>query len=182
MANAKAIRENGLTFDMTLKVGEDTVFISDLLSCAKRCYVLHRCYYYLVYRESSTIATYEGNAVAKLNGKERLITARVALTERVLKRSGVDIKPYWQGTVVMSCAELAFLFAKKSGMSFIKRYHSYLHYAKLSETREALRSFKPQAKPGIKLIPLLMLKWGWHLPLFMCAAVLNLMRYEFSRG
>ena len=184
IAKAKVIHENNLVFDVSLRVGEDTVFISDLLSCAKRCFVVHKCYYYLVYRESSTIATYEKDAVAKLDGKLRLITARKALTERVAGRSGVDISPYWLGTVVMSCLELAFLFARRSGtgMSFLKRYRAYLQYAKSEEARKASRRLELGIRPGIRLIPLLMLKYGWHFPLFICVAILNLMRYEFVRG
>lgn len=182
--NAEVIRDNGLMFDTKLKVGEDTVFISDVLSCTSRCYVHHKCYYYLVYRESSTIATYEKNALAKLEGKARLITSRMALTERVLERSGIDITPYWQGTVVMSCLELAFLLARSgsSNLPFAHRYRYYLQYARLEESRRAVRSLKLHTKPSIRLIPVLMLKWGWHLPLFICAALLNLTRYKFIRG
>jgi glycosyltransferase involved in cell wall biosynthesis len=182
MARADIIRENTLIFDTNLKIGEDTVFISDLLSCAKRCYVLHKCYYYLVYRESSAIATYEKDAVKKLDGKQRLMTARNALTERILERSGVNIKDYWQGTVIMSSIELAFLFAKKGeSMSFMQRYKEFLSYADRSEVRETVRNFKPRAKLGIKSIPLMMLKLRWHFLLFMCMAFLNFIKYEFNR-
>ena len=180
--NAELIRANRLAFDTSLKVGEDTVFISDLLSCASRCYVLHRCYYYLVYRESSVIATYEKDALKKLYGKRQLVIARNALTDRVLKRSGINIKEYWQGNIIMNSIELALLFAKKEdGLSFMQRYHSYLSYANLAEVRFAVASFKLRTKVSIKIIPFLMLKWRWHFLLFMCASVLNLMKYEFSR-
>jgi len=94
----------------------------------------------------------------------------------------MDITPYWQGTVVMSVLELAFLLTKKScGVSFRERYRRYLSYAKREEVEELVRAFRLEAKPSIKLIPLIMLRLGWHLPLFLCVAVLNLMRYEFSR-
>lgn len=181
---ADIVRDNSIMFDTNLKVGEDTIFISDLLSCADRCYVHHKCYYYLVYRESSAIAKYEKNAQSKLEGKTRLIASRIALTDRVLKRSGINITPYWQGTVIMSCLELAFLFAHSGGRSFpfTHRYRYYLQYAKLEETRRAVRLLKFREAPGIRLIPVLMLKWGWHLPLFISAAILNLIRYEFIRG
>ena len=184
IADAKLIRDNNLTFNTDLKIGEDTVFMSDLLSCAEKCYVLHKCYYYLVYRESSAIATYEKDAIKKLDGKQRINAARDELTDRILKRRGVNIKAYWQGNIIMSGIELAFLFAKKSKgdtMSFGARYKSYLSYAEQSQTREAARGFKPKAKPGVKLVPLLMFKWRWHLPLFICASILNAMNYKFNR-
>lgn len=182
MADANLIRKNKLAFDTNLKIGEDTVFISDLLSCAKRCYVLHKCYYYLVYRESSAIATYEKNAVKKLDGKQRLITARNELTDRIIKRSGVNIKDYWQGNVVMSSMELAFLFAKKGDtMSFTQRYREFLSYAKRAETEDAVRAYKPYVRLSVKLIPLLMLKLRWHFLLFICISVLNIIKYDFNR-
>jgi len=184
MVRADLIRKNMLTFDTGLKVGEDTIFISDLLSCVKRCYVMHKCFYYLVYRESSTIASYENDALAKLQGKLSLLTSRRKLTDRVLLRSGVDIKPYWQGTVVMSALELAFLFSKKNGvgMTFKERYRCYIDYAKDDRVAQIVRSYKLKGKPKIKLLPLLMLKRGWHLPLFICVSVLNMMNYKFDRG
>jgi len=184
MVRADLIQHNNLTFDTRLKIGEDTVFISDLLSCAKRCYVTHKCFYYLVYRESSAIANYEKNAAAKLDGKLRLLTSRSELTDRIILRSGVDITPYWQGTVVMSALELAFLFSKKSNSNatFRKRYNFYLQYAKQEKVINAVRLFKPRAKPGIKLIPLMMLKLRWHLAIFLCFSVLNMINYEFSRS
>ena len=182
MSNAELIRENRLAFDTNLKIGEDTVFISDLLSCAKRCYVLHKCYYYLVYRESSAIAVYEKNAAKKLDGKQRLLTARNELTDRVMGRSGINIKDYWQGTVVMSGIELAFLFAKKcSMMSFMKRYREFLRYANRAEVKEVARNFKPHMKFGAKIVPLLMFKWRWNFLLFICSAVLNALKFEFNR-
>jgi len=183
MADASIIRENKLEFDTSLKIGEDTVFISDLLGCAKRCYVTHKCYYYLVYRESSATATYEKDAIKKLDGKQKILISRNALTDRILKRTGVSIKDYWQGNTIMSGIELAFLFAKKGEtMSCMQRYRAYLSYANLSDVREAARSFKPAAKFGVKLVPLLMFKWRWHALLFTCAIILNLIKYEFNRG
>jgi glycosyltransferase involved in cell wall biosynthesis len=184
IVDAKIIRDNELKFDTNLKIGEDTVFMSDMLSCAERCYVLHKCYYYLVYRESSAIASYEKDAVKKLDGKQRINTARHELTDRILKRRGINIKDYWQGNVIMSGIELAFLFAKKGKddtMPSREKYKAYLTYAEHSGTREAARAFKPKKKTGIKLVPLLMFKRRWHFLLFTCARILNAMKYEFNR-
>ena len=181
IADARLIRANALMFDTNLSIGEDTVFMSDLLSCVKRCYVLHKCFYYLVYRESSAIASYKKNAVKKLDGKLRINAARNDLTARVLKRRGIDINAYWQGNVIMSGLELAFLFAKKSEMEFTNRYKAYLSYAEHTNTRKAAQAFKPKLKPGLRLVPLLMFKRRWHFVLFICASILNRMKYEFSR-
>jgi len=183
IARASVIRGNGLAFDTSLKVGEDTIFISDLLSCAGRCFVLHKCYYYLVFRESSAIATYEKDPMAKLEGKQRLLAARLALTDRIRERIGEDIKPYWQGTVIMSVLEMAFLLAKKSGcgMSFKGRYRAYLSYARQDEARKAVRALKPATGRLSRIAPVVMLKLGWHFPLFMSATLLGLTSFKFTR-
>jgi len=80
--------------------------------------------------------------------------------------------------------ELAFLLSKKSGgnMNFRKRYKAYLQYVKQEKVNSAVRSFKSRAKPGIMLIPMKMLKMRWHLPIFLCFSVLNMINYEFSRS
>jgi len=180
--SAKVIRDNQLTFNTNLSIGEDTIFISDLLSCAKSCYVLHKCYYYLVYRDFSAIATYKNNALKKLDGKQRINKAREELTSRIIYRCGVNIKEHWQGNIVMSGIELAFLFAKKNGgMSFLQRYRSYLSYAKQNYVKRAARALKLQVKLGLKIMPLLMFKWRWHFLLFICAGILNIIKFEFNR-
>ena len=182
ISKASIIHTNELKFDTNLKIGEDTVFISDLLSCAKRCYVLHKCYYYLVYRESSAIATYKNDALKKLDGKQRINAARAELTHRILSRCGIDIKHYWQGNIVMSGIELAVLFAKNhEDMSFAERYKAYLSYAKQDDVKHAARELTLPAKPGLKIIPLLMFKWRWHFMLFICMTLLNITKYEFNR-
>ena len=178
MARADVIKRNNLEFDTSLKIGEDTVFITDLLSCCKRCYVLHKCYYYLVSRESSAIALYENNAAAKLDGKQKLLASRGALTERVLRRGGPDIAPHWQGTVVMSALELAFLFAKPP---FNGNYRAFASYARSDGARAAVCALTLKTMLNARAVPLLMLKLGWYPPLFICAWVLNALRFKFDR-
>lgn len=180
---ASIIKENGLFFQPGLRVGEDTIFICDCLSCAQSCHVLQQCYYYLVGRESSTIARYEENAPAKLEEKEKLLAARKALTQRVLERCGADIAPYWQGTVVMSAIELAFLFSKRGTKGKLGwRYRQYLHYAKQPQVVDAATRFKPEKRFGILPLPFWFLKWKWHAPLFMATTVVGLTPYRFQRG
>jgi len=179
---ADIVRNNGLAFDVDLKVGEDTVFISDLLSCAKRCHVTHKCYYYLVYRDTSAISTYEKNGYAKLENKIQLAKSRYTLTDRIQRRLGVSILQYWQGNIVMSVLELALLFAGMRGSApFMERYRSYLSYAKMEEVTKTVRLYKPVIKPAIKYIPFMVLKLRWNLPLFICAYALSLTRYRFVR-
>ena len=183
VVSAKLIRDNHLRFDTNLKVGEDTIFISDYLSHATRCYIHHKCYYYLVIRETSTIYQYEKNALAKLEGKEKLLTARNELTAGIKQRLGIDITPYWQGTVVMSSLELAFLLARKSGTySFGQRYRCFLRYARLPAVERAVKAFRLYKKPGIRVLPFLFVKWRWYFLLFLCTTCLNSVHYEFQRG
>ena len=55
MIRGSLIRENRIRFKPKLKVGEDTCFTTEYLSYANCCVVLHKCYYYLVVRNTSTI-------------------------------------------------------------------------------------------------------------------------------
>ena len=179
MARIDVIKRNNLEFDTNLKIGEDTIFITDLLSCCERLFVLHKCYYYLVSRKTSAIALYEGNAAAKLDGKRRLLAARNELTARVKRRGGPDIAPHWQGTVVMSALELAFLFAKRK--PFRESYRAFICYARSDGARAAAGALTLKMKPSARAVPLLMLKHGWYPLLFMCAWALNVLHYEFNR-
>lgn len=182
MVSASIIRENQLIFDKNLKVGEDTVFITNYLSYAKKCYVHPKCYYYLVTRETSTIYVYEQNPVAKLEGKQRLLDAREQLTKDVLNRRKFDISKYWAGTVLMSAVEIAFLMSKKnSKYGFMQRYRLFLSYLKDVRVQRIIQEFQLEKQGGIKRIPFLFLKHKWYFLLFLSTALLNLVHYQFQR-
>ena len=181
LVSARIIREHRLSFHEELKVGEDTIFISEYLCYAARCYVIQKCYYYLVTRETSAIYQYEKNPMAKLEGKLKL-TARKELTKRIRERCGFDMDGYWRGTVLMSCVEIAFLLARKStAHSFCERYRMFRGYASLAEVRKTIHGFEPVKKWNIKALPFGVLKRHLYLALFLCAKSLQLIHYEFKR-
>jgi glycosyltransferase involved in cell wall biosynthesis len=182
MVSSRVVKENGILFDKNLRVGEDTVFITEYLSYAQSCYVYPKCYYYLVTRETSTIYVYEKDPMAKLGGKIRLLDSRKKLTGRILARRNLNISQYWYGTVIMSCIELAFLFAKKdTEHRFFSRYRMFLQYVKMKDVDEILRKFRLMIVPGIRVIPFLLLKWRGFFLLFCCTSILQMLHYEFKR-
>lgn len=182
LVSSKVIKDNNIRFNRNLKVGEDTIFISEYLSFASRCYVHPKCYYYLVTRETSTIYNYEKNPIAKLDGKIKLLDARNELTEKIRKHCKFDIDAYWRGTVVMSCMELAFLLAKKHPeYGFHKRYRFFLDYVRIEDVKKTIRNFQLTIVPGIIVLPFLLLKWKLYLILFICVSMLHLVHYEFQR-
>lgn len=182
MVSSKVVNENGIRFDKNLRVGEDTIFITEYLSHAQNCYVHPKCYYYLVTRETSTIYVYEKDPAAKLEGKIRLLDSRMELTQKILARRKQDISRYWHGTVIMSCMELAFLFAKKHPEhGFFERYRMFLRYVKIRDVEKIVREYKLRIVPGIKVIPFLLLKLKGFLLLFCCTSILQMLHYEFKR-
>lgn len=183
MVSADIIRKNRIRFKEELKVGEDTIFISEYLSFAKNCYVLQKCFYYLVMRETSTIYQYEKNAIAKLDGKTKLLKARKELTESIEKRCRFSIAEFWKGTVIMSCIELSFLFSIKSKKHFFwKRYQMWKQYIYLEEVQLILNEYKFPIKMSIRVIPFFLLKVRGYFLLFLCTSLLQLLHYEFKRA
>jgi glycosyltransferase involved in cell wall biosynthesis len=182
LVSTKLIKENEIRFNPKLKVGEDTIFTTEYLSFAKKCYVLQKCYYYLVTRETSTIYTYEKNPIAKLEGKVKLLDARNEVTTKIRKHRGVNIETYWRGTVIMSCMEIAFLMAKRNpNIRCRKRYKLFLSYVKNPDVQKIIKEFKLERKGGIKLLPFLMLKTRLYTLLFLAVSFLNMIHYEFQR-
>lgn len=182
MVSARTIKEYQILFDRNLKVGEDTIFISEYLSYAKRCYVQPKCYYYLVTRNTSTIYVYEQNPLAKLEGKLKLLAARKELTQRIQSRRKTDISKSWNGTVVMSVIEIAFLLAKKHPkLGFRQRFGMFLQYSKHSEVRKIVREFQLKPVIAVKVVPFILLKLNLNLFLFLCAVGLQMIHYEFQR-
>ena len=182
MVSADIIKENHLYFNPNLKVGEDTLFISEYLAYAKCCYINKKCYYYLVTRETSTIYNYEKNPLAKLDGKIKQLDARIELTEKLKEHRGIDISKLWSGTVIMSCMELAFLLTKKSKLGFFQRYSLFLSYVNGVEVQKIIKSYQIGKDGGIKKLPFILLKHHFNFLLFVNAKLLQMLHYEFSRN
>ena len=143
MVSRKVIVDNDLKFDTRLKVGEDTVFISEYLSCAKKVLVDFNSYYYLVTRQTSTIFVYERKSMQKLQGKINLLDGRLDLTDRIKKRTGFDISDTWAGTVVMSAVEAGFLMSAQNGEhSLSKRYRAYKNYVTDERVKKIVDGFE----------------------------------------
>lgn len=183
MVSCKLIKENQLQFDKSLKVGEDTIFISEYLSYSHRCYVHHRCYYNLVTRKTSTIYIYEKNPLEKLKNKLKLIDARLVLTQKIKEKNRQDISKTWHGTVIMSQVELAFLLSKKHPKyKFLKRYQLFLEYAKNPEVKRIVGEFKLKFVPSVMVIPFLLMKMKMYFLLFLCTTCLQLVNFKFQRN
>lgn len=183
MVSRDIIVDNDLKFDTRLKVGEDTCFISEYLSCAKKVYVQQKCYYYLVTRETSTIFVYEKKAMQKLQGKVNLLDGRADLTARIKQRTGKDITDTWAGIAIMSAIQIGFMMAGKvSGYSMHQRYQAYKGYVADPRVQKLVKDFPLGKAGGVKRIPFLMLKMKCYWLLFIAICMLNLMHYEFERN
>lgn len=183
MVKRQIITENQLQFDTRLKVGEDTVFISEYLSCAARCYVEQKCYYYLVTRQTSAIYVYERKAMQKLQGKMKLLDGRTDLTARIKQRTGKDITESWGGIVVMSAVQAGFLMAAKNpDYKWIERYRAYKKYVTDPRVEAIVERYKMVNAGGVKRIPFILLKKKCYGLLYIAICILNMMHYEFSRN
>ena len=182
MIRTSLIQENGILFSSRLRVGEDTCFTTEYLSLCKKVQIVKQMIYNLVERPTSTIYTYEQNALAVVQGKMNLLMERRELTERIKKRTGKDIETYWYGTVLMSIIQLAFLLSRHgNSISLRKGYHSLKKYAEQQETQKAIHKKLDYRGGGVRKIPFFMIRHGMLIPLFLCTGMLNLFGYSFER-
>ena len=182
LCKRSVIVDNNLKFDTTLKVGEDTCFISEYLSCCKNVYVQQKCYYYLVTRSTSAIFRYEREPLSKLDGKMRLNDAREKLVESIKKRTGFDVTDTFNGTIVMSVVEMAFLLSKSNkNVSLRKRYNGYKTFAEDKRVINMISDFEIGSGSIVKRVPFVFLKKGWFGLLFMATTMLHVVHYEFKR-
>lgn len=172
-----------IRFDERLKVGEDTIFISEYLCHARSCYVMSDCLYYLLIRDTSTISEYERNPLAKLSGKLNLLEGRRDLVKRIMYTEGQDIQKLHQGTISLSSLELALLLSKRhKEFNFRSRYNSYQQYANHEEVIEAIQSLHINKKWKLKAIPIHLLKLKANFLLFIGGAILNSIHFDFTRN
>ncbi len=181
MPKRSVIQDNGLLFDTNLKVGEDTCFTTEYLTKCRKAAILNDCLYFLVERKTSAIYTYESSAEKVQRGKTKLLAARRSLTNKVLAESGTDITSYWQGTVVMSVIQLAFLYTSDKAKGVRHRYQKWLRYVREEETQRAILAMPDFRSGGVKKIPFVFLKKHMYALLFLAVGALNLIGYQFER-
>lgn len=106
MLDASVVKKNGILFDTTLWLGEDTKFINTYLLYTHSIGVLKKTLYYLTIRDGSANVTSNDNPVLMANNKEKLITARKEI-DAIAAKIGKDTHKYWEGTLVLSAVQLA---------------------------------------------------------------------------
>lgn len=100
MLDSSVIKKNGLLFDKTLSLGEDTKFINTYLLYTCSVGVLKETLYYLTIREGSANVTSDSNPILMAQNKEKLIRARkeieIIAAERERGKIYMDIgREHW---------------------------------------------------------------------------------------
>lgn len=160
MLDAPVIKKNGLKFDTTLSLGEDTKFINTYLLYTRSVGVLQETLYYLTIREGSANVTSDSNPILMAQNKEKLIHARKEIDEIAAKEKRKNTHEYWQGTLVLSAVQLALRLSHEK----IGGWRTYRHYLKNKEVQCAIKEFHPSTST-VKAIPFILLKMklGWML-------------------
>ena len=169
MLDAELINRYRLRFDLNLSLGEDTKFINEYLLRETSVGYLDKCLYYLTFRPNGANWTSLSDPIRMMNDKIKLIKAREEIDKIALELYGIDTRPYWSGTIVLSAVQLALKFAKNKESSFKQNLKNYAVYMSLPETKVCMREFRPCF--GIKALPFIIVKRNWKLFLIIARVI-----------
>lgn len=158
MIDAETVRANGLAFDESMSLGEDTLFINEYLIHADSVAVLDECLYYLRQRDGSANATSNGDPVLMLENKLKVIRARERIGAAALREKQVDLWPFWRGTNVLSVLQLCLGLAKRRDLGCHEGWRQLERFEDDPFVRRALAEYKPRG--GVRSLPFRMLKVG----------------------
>lgn len=164
MLDLKVIKDNNLLFDTNLSVGEDTTFINTYFLYEKSIGVLDECFYYLRIREGSANVLNDGNPVLMTENKLKIIDARLQIDKLAKDKHNFDTTQLWNGTIVFSAVQLAFLLSKNKKNTFYNNYLTYKRYMENDVVKKVVSNFKPGC--GVKAIPFYLIK-GYTYKLFL---------------
>lgn len=159
MIDAETVRANSLTFDETMSLGEDTLFINEYLIHADSVAVLDECLYYLRQRDGSANATSNGNPVLMLENKLKVIRAREKVGAAALREKGFDLWPFWRGTNVLSLLQLCLELGKRRSLGCREGWQQLKRFESDPSVRKSLAEYKPKGG-GIRSLPFRMVKAG----------------------
>ena len=158
MLDVNVIRKAGMEFDVGLSLGEDTKFINEYLLNSTSVGILEETLYYLTVREGSANMVSQRDPVLMAQNKTRLIEARKQI-ERLAQKKGVNIREYWQGTMVLSGVQLALRLSTNKALRNDENRQIYFEYISQADVRKAVSEFVPAF--GVKAVPFLLMKYGY---------------------
>lgn len=169
MLDVDTIKKNGLQFDRSLSLGEDTKFINTYLLYALSIGILERTFYYLTIREGSANVTSNSDPILMTRNKIKLIDARKQI-DSIAINGGIDTNKFWQGTLIFSAVQLALRLSHNSKASSKENYDAYIEYLNNFDVQRAVKNYSPVV--AVKAIPFYMLKWHMEKLLFGLCKVL----------
>ena len=170
MLDAQTIKDNGLRFDPSLSLGEDTRFINEYFLYETSVGFLDKCLYYLTIRESGANLLSLNNAAKRLQDKLKLVAVRKEIDRKAKAMHNVDTHSYWEGTLVLSVVEMAIRLSANKTVGFKQNYKLFKSLVDNEAVNKAVLAFRPAF--GLKALPFVLMKYCGCTALFVLCSLL----------
>lgn len=158
LCDGETIRRNGLRFDENLAIGEDLCFFCTYLLYESSVGYLNEHLYTYIRRMTGASLQSKSNVMKRLHNKEKLMSVRSEIDKLSYKLYGINTHEYWEGTIVLSCIQMALCLSKNEGGTIKENFRAYKEFISKSEVKTACDNFRP-AK-GMKSIPFRLISIG----------------------
>ncbi len=170
MLDAQTIKDNGLRFDTSLSLGEDTRFINEYFLYETSVGFWDKCLYYLTIRESGANLSSLNNAAKRLQDKLKLVAVRNEIDRKAEMMHNVDTHSYWEGTLVLSVVEMAIRLSANKSQGFRQNYRLFMSFVDNETVKKAVLAFRPAF--GLKALPFVLMKYCGCTSLFVLTRLL----------
>lgn len=159
----KLLVDNNLRFEKSLKMGEDRFFNLLVMAYVKNVAYTTNVYYLYLSTIDGLLSTGFKDANGLLRDKQKILEHRNKMRELYQKEKGVDLWPYYRGSNILACLQLA---VELSRLPMIEGVRLYNGFVKQDCIQKSIQGFKTNGAPLKMKIPLEMLKHGMSGSLF----------------
>lgn len=164
------IIKNNINFNSCLNLSEDVMFALRYLAYADSMIITDDICYNYYLRESGALRNILHHNVRSLvSNKKELAQERQRISQLYLEREGIDIRPLYLGSLVLTCVELA---VNLSSISF-KGWRDFHDYLTLMPVQNAIRNLSVHGAPLKFKVPFLLLKLRCYRLLYTCLWIAN---------
>ena len=168
------IDDNSMMFDRKIKVAEDLVFDVRAAMLANVIVLTDKAEYCYYQREDSAIHRYLGGDFRYLvDNKIQLAYKREEINKEFLAKGHPDISYMYQGSFVLSCAEIAMSLGRIKDMKFRDKIR---HYRRYSESKPVKKARKNLTLDNLSLknkVALWLIKHNWYVALLLAMQIIQ---------
>ena len=172
------LKDHNIKFFKAMQLGEDRMFNLVLFAHAKKYVYTNTIYYLYLNTKKGLLTKMTKNILHLYEGKLRLCKERNNIRKLYLSKKGIDLFPYFRGSDILACLQLACCLVRLPYKNGNKLFSSFVAQPII---KESLHGFSTKDAPMKMKIPIFMLQHKMSKLLYLTIWIANKFGINFQQ-